>query len=707
MIQSRNRRCAVFLLALASLTLPIEVPPMFGQCTEDGEPVENSCCAAYVMDEVVCDFDRKGVGPTPICDGDTAFPSAPQSGVKVEHDEVCAVDIASSNFSIYVLPDTQRGIAKNDTTDNSPSCFRHFVCQVEAIEHNLDAGVDNIQFVSHVGDIVHNQQSSDQPDWPLDGEQWYLASQALEPLVVTNTVDGNGIVPFALSLGNHDYDEWEDEDGDDILGDTGVLVVANCANSTELETTDCYDSLVDDFLYGGSDVELPTWHHATSPSGETTIQRFTPPDHGELLHVNLSYQAPDEELLWVRDRLDELPDHPTIVTTHSYLEPAKNERSFTVAQGGGVIQLTLPPYPAYRDCLHHTARDSGTNSGASIAEKLVELYPQIFLVLSGHKNGASLRTDTNYFGTDVYERVVDFQGMLNGDPRDQCGGDGWLDVVHFITTGAVPGLVFETASFSYEPLEPTSTQPREPTNLSGCRRCVEDFDLIDFRAGLESRSIERLAASADTYLDQEENDMPHGAEQDVLIRAPTAGSHARHGLLRFPQPVGPDAGQVIHRAILTLTLESSESPDTCDAHVLPMKAGPASAWGEDSTWDSFGSDGIVAGDEAFDSCSELDPDDCVVASFPSCADLYHPDAPGCLDPEEPAPTWITQSFDVTRSVEEWIANPSSLNGWAILPSPDCAAGEEFFFRSYEWENSTGDPVEVEQPLLSIMYRDAS
>ena len=90
-------------------------------------------------------------------------------------------------FTVVVIPDTQgylgaRTKATPDSTD--PLTNPVFANHIQWIRTNVTN--QNIVFVSHVGDIVDIDNE----------EQWTLACQNLDGL--------RGLVPFGLTVGNHD-----------------------------------------------------------------------------------------------------------------------------------------------------------------------------------------------------------------------------------------------------------------------------------------------------------------------------------------------------------------------------------------------------------------------------------------------------------------------------------------------------------------------
>lgn len=90
-------------------------------------------------------------------------------------------------FTVVAVPDTQsyRGRGCKATPDSTdPVTNENLAAQVEWILKHRDD--QNIVFVSHVGDIVDRNTV----------DQWAVAKQQLDKL--------RGIVPFGLTVGNHD-----------------------------------------------------------------------------------------------------------------------------------------------------------------------------------------------------------------------------------------------------------------------------------------------------------------------------------------------------------------------------------------------------------------------------------------------------------------------------------------------------------------------
>ncbi len=166
----------------------------------------------------------------------------------------CGNDRSDEVFSIVILPDTQI-YSKDDSTWRSSSDREVFFAMTDWVAKA--ALSENIKFVLHVGDVVN--------DYDQD-YQWDIASRAMGAL--------NGVVPYAMALGNHDID----------------LETRSTANFDrafpDVEPNSCY------FFDSGS------------------------------LHfmiLKLEVGPTDETLDWANQMLEQHADKRVIVLTHSYM----------------------------------------------------------------------------------------------------------------------------------------------------------------------------------------------------------------------------------------------------------------------------------------------------------------------------------------------------------------------------------------------------
>lgn len=252
------------------------------------------------------------------------------------------------SFSIVMLPDTLF------YSERHPSFFHD---QTKWIAANAET--ENIAFVTHVGDIVAHGDARP--------EQWRVAREAMERL--------NGVVPWGVAIGNHDYD----------LGDPPGRARAFLEN------------------FGPDRFRGRSWYGGASANGLNSCQLFRALGR-EYLAIHLETDAPDAAITWAQGVLDRFPGRPAIVTTHVYLsdETGKHAAESYYRKGSG-------------------------NSGQQIWDKLVRRNPRIFLVLCGHSSragGEAHQISANDDGQVVYEILADYQ------KRDH-GGSGWLRIIRF------------------------------------------------------------------------------------------------------------------------------------------------------------------------------------------------------------------------------------------------------------------------------------
>lgn len=255
----------------------------------------------------------------------------------------------SGPFTIVMLPDTQF------YSEKFPRYFRD---QTKWIVENT--GKENIVFVTHAGDIVQSggRQRS----------EWKVADECMSML--------DGVVPWGVAIGNHDYDNFAKG-----LGKTFAR------------------------HFGPRRFQNRSWYGGASPNGLNSYQLFTGGGMRFLI-LHLEMNVPDKAITWAKGILGKHPGLPTIVTTHAYLNPKSKNRP-TAPWGG-------------------KKRRARGNSAQAVWAKLISLNPQIFMVLNGHYANPPEyhQTSTNRAGRKVIEVVADYQSRPNG-------GNGWLRLIRF------------------------------------------------------------------------------------------------------------------------------------------------------------------------------------------------------------------------------------------------------------------------------------
>jgi len=356
-----------------------------------------------------------------------------------------------NRFTIAVIPDTQNYV---DNTKKQPNSSRDFTVETQYLaDHQKDL---KLVFVTHVGDVVqHGDGTNGTPgdkSWGA-GTEWNRAFSAMKILADAD-------IPFGMSPGNHDYDNYSYTTGK--LPLTSTVMWNRYFGSTS-------SLFVDKPWYGGASDNL------TYDPGLSSFQIFKVGGK-DFLHISLQMEASDEALAWAQDVIDAHPGYATIVTTHSYISPpppGNNEPPLTApAPLNEASYLTTAPGTCTGG--PQPASPGGCNSAQQVWDKFISQNDQIFLVLCGHSwnptvNGISqsenIRIDKNIAGHDVYQVLSDYQGntigtdgMVGHDP----GGEGWLRLMQFdLTEGFVHFSTYSPLLGKYAGLngEQTFAQP--------------------------------------------------------------------------------------------------------------------------------------------------------------------------------------------------------------------------------------------------------
>lgn len=319
--------------------------------------------------------------PPPLKDGGTA----PDTGIGVIGADAGA-DTGSipPDYSIVVLPDTQY---------YSSAFPEIFMKQTSWIVENRVA--QQIAFVLHTGDIV---------DLDLP-EQWAVASKSLHVL--------DGVVPYVLAAGNHDYTTFMDRTG-----------MAN-------------------IYFPPSGFLAYSWFGDTFEVGHIENSfSLIPAGNAHWLVISLEFGPRDEALAWASSVLQALHSYPAIIITHAYLY-----RDSTRYDVHGPFQQFNPH--GYIDMLQPR---STTNDGAEIWQKLILPNKNVKMVFSGHDvnqgdlpPGTTGRlSSTRPDGSVVHQILANYQ-TCTGAPCTMStqgtvvnGGYGFLRLVRFSpSTGTI------------------------------------------------------------------------------------------------------------------------------------------------------------------------------------------------------------------------------------------------------------------------------
>ncbi len=502
-------------------------------------------------------------------------------------------------FNIAVLPDSQSYVLAASWTS-------HFNSMTQWIVSNRVA--KNTVFVSHVGDIVFDGAVGSNKN----KVQWDRAQSAMLRLDGDLSTNPNGLVPYSTAIGNRDYD----------------VIFMKTAYSQ-------YKSYFGPTRYTGR-----KWFKGIGPDGLNMYQIFEA-NGTEYMHVMLEWRPRDVAITWAQRILSANPELPTILTTHQYLSTGT-----LVYDNNG-----------------NTPNSGGDNGGLSIREKLVEPFPQVFLVLCGHNyNGAHRRSET-ILGQTVVEIMLDY----SFDPN---GGNGWMNLIECQPDKAK--LVSTCLSPTYIPgitigLDRSSTPNNNATYDLGFhlhRRVLETTETLRFTGG-HDRGHGVYTGALDTFVNSSTAMTAYGSESNVTASDPV-GTMEIQGLLKFGNIFGAGAGQIpagkrVVQAVLTLTTEGVGATSKAVNNFFQLRV----PFDEKSTWASLNG-GIQVG-------TDTDP-----VPIATTSNLIA--------------TECTRSFDVTSSLRSW-QNGKANHGWAIINS----ASDSWSFRSREWTSV------VERPMLTVIY----
>lgn len=294
--------------------------------------------------------------------------------------------IAAGSWTLVVLPDIQ---SYDDHSERYPLLLE----MMQWIVANAQSC--NIALVLQVGDIVYqngiplaamgtgNQNSSG---------QWANAQQALSTL--------NGVVPYILVPGNHDYgitnadgrftqfnDYFKPNDNPLVDPETGGILAGLGPNA-----------------YGNHTLENASYD-------------FTAPDGRRLLFLALEWGPRQATVDWANEiaARPEYAQYTKALITHAYLYADDTRYDWQHKRNS---QSNNPH--------EYKGTNTDTNDGEELWNKLVKLHHGIELVFCGHVGGDQVGylKSENIFGEDVHQLLFNAQFLPQG-------GQGWLRLLEF------------------------------------------------------------------------------------------------------------------------------------------------------------------------------------------------------------------------------------------------------------------------------------
>lgn len=270
-------------------------------------------------------------------------------------------EFTANSFMFVALPDTQV------YSQLYPGLFD---AQTAWIASN--AKKRNIVYVFHLGDITNNNTPA----------EWQHAADALSLL--------DGVVPYAVVPGNHDY------------GPSG---------DASTRTT-----LMNDYLSYARTSTWPTFGGAYQVGRlDNTFHLFTAGNRPFVL-LALEWGPRDEVIAWANSVMDRYPDRYGILITHAYLN-------------NDDLRYDWKDTNHPQDFDPHSYATPGVNDGEELWQKLVRRHRFVMVV-----NGHVLGDGTGYLASKTDTGVTCHQVLANYQFRD-LGGEDYMRLFEFLADG--------------------------------------------------------------------------------------------------------------------------------------------------------------------------------------------------------------------------------------------------------------------------------
>lgn len=271
-------------------------------------------------------------------------------------------EVRDGSWSIVLLPDTQI------YSQNYPGLFE---AQTSWIANNLRPR--NIRYVFHLGDIVNVNSIP----------EWRNARRAMKTL--------DGVVPYALVPGNHDY------------GPGG-----NAATR---------DTFLNDYFHEEDYRAWPTFGGAMEPGKMDNTYHLFRAGGVDWIVMCLEWGPRDSTIAWADGILSQHPNRKAILVTHAYMN--NNDYRYDISD-------TTRPQD-YNP--HRYTTPGGVNDGEELWQKLVKKH-NFVMTVNGHVlgDGTGYRVDNNDAGNPVHQMLSNYQFRT-------LGGEGYLRVLEFQPDG--------------------------------------------------------------------------------------------------------------------------------------------------------------------------------------------------------------------------------------------------------------------------------
>lgn len=269
------------------------------------------------------------------------------------------------SWTLVLLPDTQL------YAQDHPEIF---ASQTRWIAENRDSR--KIAFVLHEGDITNQNTPA----------QWGNARWAMSFL--------DGVVPYALAPGNHDY------------GPGG--------NASTRET------LMNAFFPVAIFEDLPTFGGVFEKDKLDNSYHLFSAGRRDWLAIALEWGPRDEVVEWANEVLHKYPKRTAMIVTHAYMYSDDTR-----------YDHNSRPEHHWNPHAYPTAKlPGGVNDGQDLWDKLVSGHKNIAFVFSGHvlNDGVGRLSSKGVNGNVVHQLLANYQMRPEG-------GEGYLRLVEFLPDG--------------------------------------------------------------------------------------------------------------------------------------------------------------------------------------------------------------------------------------------------------------------------------
>ena len=269
-----------------------------------------------------------------------------------------ALPIEDGSWTLAILPDTQV---------YAQSYPQHFDAQTQWIVDHAES--HNIRYVLHEGDITNLNTSG----------QWDNAFSSISKL--------DGVVPYALAPGNHDYGPNGNGGTRDSLFNSSQYFGAGSFYANQ-------PSIGGFFEPGKTD---NSWH--TFSAGDQ-----------DWLVLALEWGPRDEVVAWAGQVASDHPNHNAMLVTHAYMY--YDETIYDWASKGS--SQSWNPHSYGIDNI------SSVNDGQELWDRLVSKHENFRMTFNGHvlNDGTGFRSTLGINGNPVHQMLANYQMNAEGGMGD-------------------------------------------------------------------------------------------------------------------------------------------------------------------------------------------------------------------------------------------------------------------------------------------------